>query len=1150
MNELPERSMVLSRRGLLAGAVAAALTATTPGVADAAPAMTATGPATGTGTRHGTDAGPPAPAYRTTVPGESVEVDRVDRPVAPGIVLTTFATYGRTGWSRVHVLNADLRHATADLLAGKVSETRAPSALAGARGAVAAVNGDFFDITETDAAIGPEVADGRLRKGTATATTVATVGADRVARLADLMIEGTVTVAGTARPLAALNSPSLPADGLTVYTPLWGPGPRTTIGGTGPYTELVVADGKVTRVEGALTDTAVPDGGLIVVGRGSAAGPLAAARPGDPVTVSFAPRTDSPAAPRMALGSNAVLVRGGAAVDFPPSEGNDAHKPRTVIGWPAGGHRLLLVAVDGSADFSAGLGYDATAELLVRLGASEAFMLDGGGSTAMVARRPGDDAAGVVNTPSDGAERPVPNAVGLFGTEGSGRLRGLDVRAAADRVLPGLTLHVTAAGYDETWSPAATDGHRIGWTVRPGSLGRADDGVFRAARPGAGTLTARAGAARGEHPLRVVGPLHRLAFTDRALTIEPGTTARTGLTGYDADGFDAPVAARDATLDYDRAVIGVTEAADGRLTVTGAAAADGRATVLTATVHGITARLTVTVGLADVPLAEFEPAETWTAAAARGTASAQAVAAPDRPGAGPGNHALRLAYDFTGQPSTSAAYAVAGAPLTLPAGTKRLALWVNGDGRGHWLRAMLRSQGTTNVPFTFTTAVDWTGWRHVVGEVPDGFSGPVTLLRLYLAETSQTNKNAGAVEFDALTAQVGQRPESAGPPPPDPYVVGQSGLPRGRWTFAVLSDLHLGAAAGADSFAARQAAAALAQAVAAGPDFLLVNGDFVDDNSPADFALANALLRAHVPAGLPVYWTPGNHEAGLSATGGLDAFHAATGRPNRRVFDHKGTRFVLLDSHTGDIRTSDWDQVPALEAELAKAAADPRVTGVVVAFHHPLTDPSGAGSSQLSDRLSAALLQRWLAGFRETSGKPVALFTGHAHTASVTRADGVLAVTTPAVGKTPYSSPDQGGFFGWMHVAVDPRPARVRPGLPSPATRDWLQADSHPLIDTIELSAPAELATGAVSVVSATGVTSEYGLRFPLRHPASVSWSGSPGLAVADSAADARKATAARRTLAVLDLTTHTLTALRPGRVTLTAAAGGRTASATVALTG
>jgi exopolysaccharide biosynthesis protein len=1146
----------MTRRGLIVGAVAAGLAATASGVATAS-----TGQESTPGQLGDTPASPVAtsnkrfgytvPTYQTTIPGESVEADRVDCPVAPGIVLTSFDTFGRTGWMRVHVLNADLADESVgvDLIADKVSEARPLSQAAGAQHAVAAVNGDYFNITETNAAEGPEIKGGDLRKGTNQSSTVAAIGADRVARLADLMLTGTVTVAGTQRPLAALNSSTVPADGIAVFTPLWGPGDRTLIHDAGPYTELVVASGKVTAVNSKITDTAVPDGGLIVLGRGAASGQLATARPGDTVTVGFKPQSDTTAELRMALGSGSVLVRNGAAIDFPPSTGNDAPKPRTAVGWLNGGHRLLLVAVDGSANFSPGLSFDDMAKLMVRLGATEAFMLDGGGSTELVARRPGDAGAGVVNTPSDGNERPVPNGVGLFAPQGSGTLRGLDVRPQADRVVPGLTLDVAVAGYDETWAPVAVDKQPVKWTAEPGSLGRARDGVFRAKRPGSGTLRARSGSADGEHELRVVGDLHRLAFTQRAITIDPDATAHVRLTGYDADGFDAPVAPRDVTLDYDKSVITVTAEPDGSLAITGGSDAGGKAVTLTATVEGVTAKLPVTVGLIDVSLAEFEPAERWTAASARGTASVAFVAAPDRPGAAADNQALRLTYDFTGQSSTSAAYAVAGAgPITLPTGAKKLALWVNGDGQKHWLRAMMSSQGTTNVPFTFALTVDWTGWRRVVGDIPAGFSEPITLQRVYIAETSQTNKNAGRLEFDALAAQVGQQADTSEPPQADPYVVEQGGVPEDRWTFAVLSDLHISAAAGLNSFSGRQAAIALDQAVAGKPDFILINGDFVDNNAPADFELANGLLRDHVPSDLPVYWTPGNHEAGLSATGGLEAFLTATGRPNRMVFDHKGTRFILLDSHTGDMRTSDWDQVPLLQNELAKAAKDSSVTGVVVSFHHPLHDPSGAAASQLSDQLEADLLKRWLADFRENSGKPIALFTGHAHTASVTRADGVLEVTTPAVGKTPYSSPDQGGFFGWMHVGVDRRPARVKAGQPSPETRDWLQAESRPLIDKIELSAPDQVAVGHSATVSATGITSEFGLRFPLRFPATVTWGGDSGLVVVDSASEAKRAEGRPRTLAVLDLTSGTLTAVRPGTITLTVTSGGQTASATITL--
>jgi predicted phosphodiesterase len=1078
-----------------------------------------------------------APSFQTAVPGESVEADRVDQPVAPGIVRTTFDTFGRTGWTRVHVLSADLRDRSVgvDLVAGKVSEARPLSQAADGRRSVAAVNGDFFDITETNAAIGPEIQNGGMRKGTSQSSTVAGVGTDGIARLADLALKGTATVAGTERPLAALNSASVPADGIDAFTPQWGPGLRTLIHDAGPYTELVAQGGKVTTVNDHITTTPVPDGGLILLGRGTAAAQLAAAKPGDTAAVSFAPQTGS--ALRMALGSGDVLVRDGKAIDFPPSDGNDALKPRTAMGWADGGHRLLLVTVDGSATFSPGLSFDDTSKLMARLGATDALMLDGGGSSEVVARRPGDPGVSVVNTPSDGNERPVPNGVGLFSRKGSGTLQGLDVRPHADRVFPGLSRDVAVAGYDETYAPAPIGRRGIGWQAVPARLGRVTGGVFHAVSPGPGRLRARSGSADGQHDLRVLGALHRLGFTQQAVTIDPGKTVSVGLTGYDADGFDAPVAPRDVTLDYDHDAIDVTTDPDGSIRMTGRPDATGKGTTLTVTVRGLTAKLPVAVGLVDHSLAEFEPDESWTASAARATAKVDTVAAADRPGAPSGNHALRLTYDFTGQSSTSAGYAVVQpAPITLPTGASGLALWVKGDGKEHWLRATLRSQGTTNVPFTFALSVDWTGWRRVTGALPTGFSDPITLLNVYVVETAQDKKDAGELQFDALAAQVGQQPDTHQAPMPDPYVLEQRGVGHDRWTYAVMSDLHVSAAAGPGSFAAEQAAVALDQAVAAKPDFLIVNGDFVDSDAPADFTFAQGLLHEHVPAGLPVYWVPGNHEAGLSSTGGLDTFKAQTGRPTRQVFDHKGTRFILLDSHTASLRTSDWDQVPLLRSDLDKAARDRSVTGVVVAFHHPPHDPSGAASSQLSDQLEAGLVERWLAAFREESGKPVALFSGHAHTAAATRADGVLEVNTPAVGKTPYSSPDQGGFFGWMRVGVDAHPG----------AHDWLQAESRPVIDGIELTAPARLTAGTYAPVSANGVTSGFGLTFPLRYPASVTWSGGKGLVVEESRGAAQKAQRRPGVIAVLDLSDGALTAVRPGAVTVTVASGGQTKSAIV----
>ncbi|MFI9574627.1 phosphodiester glycosidase family protein [Microbispora rosea] len=1092
------------------------------------------------------------PGYQTTVPGESVEAARTDRVIAPGITLTSFDTFGRTGWTRTHVLDADLADDRVDvgMVGGTLTETRALSKSAGAAGAVAAVNGDYYDINQTNAVIGPEVRDGQVRKATTQPATVASVGEDKVARLASALLESTVKVGGTDHPVASLNSASLPANAVSVFTDQWGPGLRTLIGHGTPVTELVVSGGVVTAVNDAVTTTPVPAGGLVVVGVGSAAAPLAAAKAGDPVTLTTGLRTDSPAKLRTALGSGEVLVRDGQAVDFPPSTGNDAPKPRTAIGWRDGGRRLLLVTVDGSANFSAGLSFDETAKLLVRLGADEAFMLDGGGSSDLVARTPGDAGVSVVNTPSDGGERLIPSGVGLFAAKGSGALKGIAVRTSAPRVFPGLTLGVSAAGYDESYAPVALDGGTAGkgdpvrWNA--GKLGTVRDGVLHAERSGEGEIEARSKQVHGAADVRVLDALSTVAFTETSLTLDAGGSAVVGVTGADADGFDAPIAARDVDLDYDTAVVKVEPRDDGSFTVTGLEAADGRGAVITATVQGKVAHLSVAVGLKRGSLAEFDGGEPWGVSTAKATASVAGVDAADRPGAAAGNQALALTYDFTGTSGTSAAYAVAKpGPITLPTGTRRLGLWVYGDGRGHWLRATLRSQGTTNVPFTFATVVDWTGWKWVEGTLPTGFTEPITLLNVYVVETSNLAKDAGQLRFDGLTALVGQDLATGDALTPDPFVLEQADIDRSRWRFAIMSDLHVGAAGGTTSFAAQQATTALKQAVAAKPDFIVINGDFVDNNTPADFALAQEILKAGVPADLPVYWTPGNHESGATATGTLDAF-LATGRPAHQVFDHKGTRFVLLNTTLGGLRASDWSQVPELRQDLDEAAKDKAVKSLAVVFHHPLRDPSGAGASQFSDQREADLVEKWLAGWRESSGKPVALFTGHAHTAAATRSDGVLEVTTPPVGKTPYSSPDKGGFFGWDLVGVDPRPGQVEAGRPSPQTRDWVAARTNPLIDAISLTAPGTLAPGASAEVSATGGNSAANLTFPLAYPASVTWSGDRALAVTESAADAEKAARRHDVVAVLDLSTHTLTGVRPGQATLTVTSGGQTASATI----
>jgi exopolysaccharide biosynthesis protein/predicted phosphodiesterase len=1084
---------------------------------------------------------------------EALRVDHSTQEIAPRVSLTRDRSYDRLGFVDSFLLSADLHGPTKPkLLVDSVSAATRPTQLADAAHAVAATNGDFFAINETNAPIGGAVQDGELLKADRAGSSTVGLDAQGVGQIAELFLEGTATVGGRTFDLGGLNSNKVPANSAVLYTPAWGPGDRGYVTTSGSVVELVVTQSRVSAVRPAKTATPVPADGYVILANGSLADELANAPSGTPVTVDYHARSDAPSPYSLALGAHEVLVRGGVVAPIDPGNANNvALKPRTAIGWTAD-RKLLLYVADGGSSRSRGLTVIELADRMKAAGAVDSVMLDGGGSTQLVSRRPGDSGVGVTNVPSDGGERPVPNGVGLVPPLGSGKLRGIDVRLRSDRVFPGLSRDVSAAGYDETYAAAALP--KVRWQSVPANLVKPDaDQILRGAHSGSGTLVAWSGNVRQQVALRVLGDLDRLEADVQSLALSPGDQRDVTVTGVDAEGFRAPIEPRDIALDYDHFVLQVSSQPDGTVRISGLPGSDGTGTIVTATVQGHVLRIPVTVGLSDQPLSPLADSSQWSALAVKAKASIAGVDTSDRPGASAGERGLRLSYDFTNQPAgTSAAYVVAKTPLVLPAGAQRLAMWVKGDGHKHWLRATMAAQGSTNVPFTFSTEVDWSGWKRVEGLIPTGFSAPITLSRIYLVETDATKRDAGQLDLALLDARVGVAldvPDIADQP--DPAILEQAGGTasggKRAWRFAVLSDTHVNADGGTTSYGYTQTARALDEIVAAKPDFVLLSGDGVDTNRPADFALFQQLLDTHLPANIPFYWAVGNHESGATATGTLAQFTASTGRPTRQVFDHAGTRFILLNSTLGSLRLSDWSQVPWLREQLDAAASDRTVSSVVVAVHHPVLDPTGTGASQLSDPYEAQLLEQWLAGFRATSGKQVALVTGHAHTAHVRRADGVLEFNAPVAGKVPYGDAGHGGFAAWSLVTVDPDRARVNPDQPDPKGLDWLQADIRPVLTRVELHAPATLAAGASAQVYANAIDAGQNNRVvPMRYPMSVTWSGDETLAVVE---DDKALAAARRRpklVAVLDVRSGTLTGIRNGTVRLTVQAGAMTATNTI----
>ncbi|WP_238162795.1 phosphodiester glycosidase family protein [Kribbella capetownensis] len=1084
------------------------------------------------------------------IAGDGVLTTREDSPVAPGVNYTSFERLDPKGWQRGDILTTDLdKHGvTVDYVnTGKVSGGTPLSRQLASRGAIAGVNGDFFDINDTTAPLGVGIQrDGRLINAPAAGhNDTAVIGKDGLGQIAQLFLQGGATDDdATKLELTNLNSPAVNSGGIGLYTPQWGDAARTrTVDGLPTVREVILRDGVVVSSAATPGTTPLAANEQALIGREAGADALTAFEVGDKVDVEYGLRPDA-ANVAVGISGNYQLAKDGVV----PADVPDADlAPRTAVGFDKDGSRMFLLTVDGRATGSRGLSLKEMGELMIGLGADDALNLDGGGSSTMLARSPGEAGPQVVNDPSDGGERLIPNGLGLLPVKGSGRLKGYQVEAlgtAADgpdadvsrssRVLTGLSRVLTATGHDETYAPATGTPY---WFAG-GNVRVDQQGVVTGRRAGDVVVTAARGSANGRFPMTVLGTPTRLAPSTRQVSLADSVAKGFfEVDGYDADGFSTWIEPRDVRLTYDPAVVKVV--AKGNGFEVNVLSDEAVSTVVTANVGDLTTQLSVTAGLTSTVVDEVDDLTKWAANAVPvGAATASASAAEGHDG----GQAIALDYSLTGSTATRAAYLSQAPQQTLPGQPQKLGAWVYGDGKGAWLRAnAYDAAGGTAQTLNLAATVDWTGWKYVEADIPPGLAMPLRFWRIYVVETVPTRQYSGRIIIDDLTVRSAP-PVTVAPPAKviDPMVVTDGTVTgAGRWRFAVMSDAQF-TSDDPNSDYVKQARRTIREALAQHPDFLVINGDFVDRAFPNDIALAKQIIDEEVAGKVPVHYVPGNHES--YGPGDLSEWSKVFGSPTS-TFDHKGTRFILRDSSLGSLRAGGFDQIRDLRAQLDDAARNKSIRNVVVMAHHPIDDPSPTANSQLGDRKEAAMLVKWLAGFRAQTGKGAAYMAAHAGTFAATRTDGVLLPLTGNSGKSPAAAPDAGGFTGWALVGIDPKATAAPAGERkwSAPERSWFQVELRPHVDSLELAAPATLHRGETGRAAATVVQDER--RVPVAFPVSSDWFGSALLHIGPAN------TAPFWAVASYDPATGQVTGIRPGTVQLGVTVNGVSKSSTIEVT-
>ncbi len=180
---------------------------------------------------------------------------------------------------------------------------------------------------------------------------------------------------------------------------------------------------------------------------------------------------------QQALGIHSILVDGGIVVN---TDLTATLAPRNAVGVRSDNSVFFLLA-DGRKDpYSHGLTLQQTAQLMKDLGAVWAGNLDGGGSSTLMTRTPGETALTVKNHPSDGWERAVANSW-LFlanpkpdGVFVSAALTPYDKTYSPKSIVP-----ITAKGLDFSGAPTALPKSGLSWALSDFSFGSIDqNGVF------------------------------------------------------------------------------------------------------------------------------------------------------------------------------------------------------------------------------------------------------------------------------------------------------------------------------------------------------------------------------------------------------------------------------------------------------------------------------------------------------------------------------------------------------------------------------------------------------------------------------------------------------------------------------------------------
>ncbi|WP_432354208.1 phosphodiester glycosidase family protein [Sporosarcina sp. A2] len=551
-------------------------------------------------------------------------------------------------------------------------------------------------------------------------------------------------------------------DNMILYTPIY-PKPTTETNDLGVEVVLESLTGdteiqlgetlkgvvKKVRTRGDKESSVIPRNGFVLSGHGEAEVSLRTIPVGAEIEISAA--VDAPwEDASFMLTSGPELVKDGkvnVGMDLSSDKAREL-APRTAVAIDKTGTKVFMVTVDGrQPGYSKGMNMKQLAEHLVSIGAYQALNLDGGGSTTMAVRKPGDQQVSLYNRPSDQSERRVSTSLLAVSTAPVGKIADIGAHIVKEGVYLKGTKGSVVIDYvmDQFYNPVSIAKEKfilnsVNGTVETNGL------AFTAVKAGQDTLTLKSetGQGNGQLKLDVVDKISKIELSESDLKLKKGETRKLTLKAFDS---------QNRVVIYDPALIkwGV-EGSVGTITNAGEFTANSGTGMITAELGGKVVKATVSVGTTSATsIDKMETLTGWNASAVNGTATLQQTGETDYPFEG--DAAIKINYDFIGKTGTSAAYLNASDAKLVEGNPALLTARVYGDGSHSWLRGKIKdSSGTEHtIDFTPERGLKWVGWNFVTAKVPENVTGQISLEQIYIAQPSG-KKTSGTIIVDDVKA--------------------------------------------------------------------------------------------------------------------------------------------------------------------------------------------------------------------------------------------------------------------------------------------------------------------------------------------------------------------------------------------------------------